>query len=133
MSERRAFDYVIVQVVPRVERDERVNAGVIVFCPTAGYLGARIVSDRAAAEARWRALAPGVELDVEGVWQQLEAIRAIAGGDAGAGPIAALSISERFHWLSAARSTIVQTSVGHAGVCADPAAALDHLFATQVG
>jgi hypothetical protein len=124
---------VIVQVVPRVERDERVNAGVIVFCPTAGYLGARIVSDRAAAEARWRALAPGVELDVEGVWQQLEAIRAIAGGDAGAGPIAALSISERFHWLSAARSTIVQTSVGHAGVCADPAAALDHLFATQVG
>jgi hypothetical protein len=133
VSERRAFDYVIVQVVPRVERDERVNAGVIVFCPTAGYLGARIVSDRAAAEARWRALAPGVELDVEGVWQQLEAIRAIAGGDAGAGPIAALSISERFHWLSAARSTIVQTSVGHAGVCADPAAALDHLFATQVG
>lgn len=133
MSERRAFDYVIVQVVPRVERDERVNAGVIVFCPTAGYLGARIVSDRAAAEARWRALAPGVEMDVEGVWQQLEAIRAIAGGDAGAGPIAALSISERFHWLSAARSTIVQTSVGHAGVCADPAAALDHLFATQVG
>lgn len=133
MSERRAFDYVIVQVVPRVERDERVNAGVIVFCPTAGYLGARIVSDRAAAEARWRALAPGVDLDVEGVWQQLEAIRAIAGGERGAGPIAALSTSERFHWLSAARSTIVQTSVGHAGVCSDPAATLEHLFATQVG
>jgi hypothetical protein len=129
VSERRAFDYVIVQVVPRVERDERVNAGVIVFCPTAGYLGARLVTDRAA-EARWRALAP--ELDVEGVWRQLEAIRAVASGDADAGPIAALSISERFHWLSAPRSTIVQTSAGHVGVCADPAKALDHLFAAQV-
>jgi hypothetical protein len=130
VSERRAFDYVIVQVVPRVERDERVNAGVIVFCPTAGYLGARVVTDKAA-EARWRALAP--ELDVAGVWEQLEAIRAVASGDADAGPIARLSISERFHWLSAPRSTIVQTSAGHAGVCADPAAALDHLFASQVG
>jgi hypothetical protein len=130
VSERRAFDYVIVQVVPRVERDERVNAGVIVFCPTAGYLGARVVTDKAA-EARWRALAP--ELDVAGVWEQLEAIRAVASGDADAGPIARLSISERSHWLSAPRSTIVQTSAGHAGVCADPAAALDHLFASQVG
>jgi hypothetical protein len=133
VSERRAFDYVIVQVVPRVERDERVNAGVIVFCPAAGYLGARIVSDRAAAEARWRAVAPGVDLDVEGVWRQLEAIRAVASGEAGAGPIAALSASERFHWLAAARSTIVQTTVGHAGVCADPAAALERLFDAQVG
>lgn len=131
MSEQRAFDYVIVQVVPRVERDERVNAGVIVFCPTAGYLGARVTSDRRAAEARWRALAP--ELDVEGVWRQLEAIRAVANGDADAGPIAALPISERFHWLSAPRSTIVQTSAGHVGLCAAPAAALDRLFAETVG
>jgi hypothetical protein len=131
VSERRAFDYVIVQVVPRVERDERVNAGVIVFCPAAGYLGARITSDRAAAEARWRALAP--DLDVGGVWRQLEAIRAVANGDADAGPIAALSSSERFHWLSAPRSTIVQTSAGHAGVCDEPATTLDRLFAATVG
>ena len=104
MSEHCLYDYAVIRVVPRVERAEFVNAGVIVFCPTAGYLGARLVTDRAA-EARWRALAP--ELDIEGVWKQLEAIRAVASGDADAGPIAALSISERFHWLAAPRSTIV--------------------------
>lgn len=130
MSERRAFDYVIVQVVPRVERDERVNVGVIVFCPAGGYLGARIVTDQAS-EARWRALAP--ELDVAAVRHQLDAIRAVVDGDSDAGPIARLSISERFHWLSAPRSTVVQTSAAHAGICDDPAATLDRVFSAAVG
>jgi hypothetical protein len=130
VSERRAFDYVIVQVVPRVERDERVNAGVIVFCPAAGYLGARIVADDASA-ARWRALAP--DLYVAAVKHQLDAIRAVVEGDADAGPIAHLSISERFHWLSAPRSTVVQTSGAHAGVCDDPAATLERVFTATVG
>ena len=123
MSERHAFDYVIVQVVPRVERDERMNAGVILFCPASGFLGCRVALDR----ERLRALSP--DADVDGVARQLAAIQAVAEGDAAAGPIAALSRSERFHWLSAPRSTVVQPSAGHAGLCDDPAVALDRLFA----
>lgn len=126
MSERRAFDYVIVQVVPRVERDERLNVGVILFCPTTGYLGCRIALD----EERLRALAPDV--DLAALESQLEAVRAVAAGTAGAGPIAGLPPSERFHWLSAPRSTIVQPTSPHAGLCDDPAAALEHLFQTVV-
>ena len=126
MSERRAFDYVIVQVVPRVDRDERLNVGVILFCPTAGYLGCRIALD----EGRLRALAPDV--DVAALASQLEAIRAVAAGTPTAGPIADLPPSERFHWLSAPRSTIVQPTSPHAGLSEDPAAALEHLFQTAV-
>lgn len=126
MSERRAFDYVVVQVVPRVDRDERMNAGVILFCPASGFLGCRVALDR----ERLRALSPDV--DVDGVARQLAAIQAVAEGDRGAGPIAALSRSERFHWLSAPRSTVVQPSVGHAGLCDDPAAALDRLLRAVV-
>jgi len=126
VSERRAFDYVIVQVVPRVERDERLNVGVILFCPTAAYLGCRIALD----ERRLRALAPDV--DVAALSSQLDAIRAVAAGVSSAGPIAGLPPSERFHWLSAPRSTIVQPTSPHAGLCDDPAAALEHLFQTVV-
>jgi hypothetical protein len=126
MSERRAFDYVIVQVVPRVERDERLNVGVILFCPTTAYLGARIALD----ERRLRALAPDV--DLAALAGQLEAIRAVAAGEVTAGPIAGLPPSERFHWLSAPRSTIVQPTSPHAGLCDEPAAALEHLFQTVV-
>ena len=126
MSERRAFDYVIVQVVPRVDRDERLNAGVILFCPTLGYLGCRIALD----DRRLRALAPDV--DVAALSGQLDAIRAVAAGESAAGPIARLPASERFHWLSAPRSTIVQPSTPHAGLCEDPADALEHLFQMTV-
>ena len=126
MSARRAFDYVVVQVVPRVDRDERLNAGVVLFCPAAGFLGSRVRLD----PERLRALAPG--MDVAGVARQLDAIRAVAAGEAGAGPIAALSPSERFHWLSAPRSTIVQPSAAHAGLCDEPEAALDRLFRATV-
>ena len=126
MSGRRAFDYVLVQVVPRVDRDERINVGVILFCPAAAYLGARIALD----EGRLRALAPAA--DVAAVAHQLDAVRAVAAGDAAAGPIAALPPSERFHWLSAPRSTIVQPSTPHVGLCDDPADALDHLFKSAV-
>ncbi|HVY36530.1 MAG TPA: DUF3037 domain-containing protein [Polyangia bacterium] len=126
MSERHAFDYVIVQVVPRVDRDERMNAGVILFCPASGFLGCRVALDH----ERLRALSPDV--DVDGVARQLAAIQAVAEGDRAAGPIAALSRSERFHWLSAPRSTVVQPSVAHAGLCDAPAAALDRLFRAVV-
>jgi hypothetical protein len=126
MSERRAFDYAIVQVVPRVERDERLNVGVILFCPAADYLGCRFALD----EARLRALAP--DLDIGAVARQLEAIRAVVAGDASAGPIAGLSASERFHWLSAARSTVVQPAAAHAGLSEDPETALQRIFDNAV-
>ena len=127
MSARLAFDYVIVQVVPRVDRDERLNVGVILFCPAAAFLGATITDDL----TRVRALAP--DLDAGAVERQLEAIRAICAGRAHAGPIALLSASERFHWLSAPRSTVVQPAAAHAGLCTDPADALARLFRAVVG
>jgi hypothetical protein len=126
VSERLAFDYVIVQVVPRVERDERLNVGVILFCPAAGFLGCRVALD----EARLRALAP--DADLAAVAAQLEAIRALCDGDPSAGPIARLTPSERFHWLATPRSTVVQPSAPHAGLCGDPAPALERLFASVV-
>ena len=126
MSAPLAFDYTIIQVVPRVDRDERINAGVIVFCPAAAFLGCRIAQDA----GRLRALAP--DADVAAVNAQLEAVRAVCAGDAGAGPIARLSPSERFHWLATPRSTVVQPSAPHAGLCDDPTAALERLFAASV-
>jgi len=127
VSARRAFDYALIQVVPRVERDERLNAGVVLFCPAAGFLGGRIALD----EARLRAVAP--DADWPAIAAQLEAVRAVCAGDPQAGPIARLSASERFHWLTAPRSTVVQPSPAHAGLCDDPAAALQRLFASAVG
>jgi Protein of unknown function (DUF3037) len=126
VSERRAFDYVVVQVVPRVDRDERLNVGVIVFCPTAAWIGFRYAVD----ETRLRAFAPSV--DVAGVTRQLEAIRAVCTGDPAGGAIAALSPSERFHWLAAPRSTIVQPSAAHVGLCEDPNEALSRVFRASV-
>jgi hypothetical protein len=126
VSERLAFDYTILQVVPRIERDERINAGVILFCPAAAFLGGRVALDATIL----RALAP--DADVAAITAQLEAVRALCAGDPAAGPIARLSPSERFHWLSTPRSTVVQPSAPHAGLCDDPAAALDRLFAATV-
>jgi len=126
VSAHLAFDYTIVQVVPRVDRDERINAGVILFCPAAAFLGCRIALDA----ARVRALAPDV--DIAAVTAQLDAVRAVCAGEPGAGPIAHLSPSERFHWLATPRSTVVQPSAPHAGLCDDPGAALDRLFAAAV-
>jgi hypothetical protein len=125
---RRAFDYVIVQVVPRVERDERLNLGAILFCPGAGFLGCLLAGDEI--ESRLGPLASG--LDLPAVHRQLEAIRAVCAGEPSAGPIARLSRSERFHWLSAPRSTVVQPSVAHAGLCEDPALALVRVFEAEV-
>lgn len=122
MPELHAFDYAVVRVVPRVERGEFLNAGVIVFSRTARVLEARIELD---AERLW-VLAPSIDRDV--VQSYLDAIPRICAGGGDAGPIGALSQSERFHWLVAPRSTIIQTSPVHSGVHADPRAALDHLF-----
>ncbi len=122
----RPFDYAIIRVVPRVERGEQINAGVVVSCPTAGYLGARVELDH----ARLRALAP--DADVAEIEQALAIIPLIAAGDPKGGPIAALPRSERFHWLVAPRSAIIQPSVVHTGICDDPEAVLDQLLARLV-
>jgi hypothetical protein len=117
-----AFSYAVVRVVPRVEREEFVNVGVIVFSAERRYLGCRL----APASARLRALAPA--LDAAEIARHLDGLRAVCEGEPAAGPIAALSPSERFHWLVAPRSTSIQTSAVHSGVAEDPAAALAHLY-----
>ena len=116
------FQYAMVRVVPDVERGECLNAGVIVFCRPRRFLAARMALD----VARLRALAPGV--DVDAVRAHLDAVERIAAGDATAGPIAALPASERFHWLVAPASTIIQPSPVHTGLTEDPEGELDRLL-----
>jgi len=119
---RSSYDYAVIRVVPRVERGELVNAGVILFCLEKDFLQARVEVD----EPRLRALWPGI--DVELVRQHLEAIPRICAGSPGAGPIGKLSLRERFHWLVAPRSTIIQVSPVHAGLCDHPERAIEDLF-----
>ena len=126
MSGSNPFSYAVFRAVPRVERGERVNVGVLVFSRPLQYLAARTAVD----EARLRALWP--EVDVETVRTHLRAIERIAAGERDAGPIAQLDATERFHWLVAPSSTIIQPSAVHTGVCGDPAERLDHLFETLV-
>jgi hypothetical protein len=116
------FSYAIVRVVPRVERGERLNAGVIVFCRPRLYLAARTHLD----EQRLAALWP--ELDPAEVRPHLDAIERIAAGDPTGGPMAALDETARFHWLVAPSSTIIQPGSVHTGLCDDPAVELEKLF-----
>ena len=121
-----SFDYAILRVVPRVEREECINAGVLLFCLERDFLAARVEVN----EARLRALWPGT--DAELVRQHLEAIPRICAGSRDAGPIAKLSLRERFHWLVAPRSTMIQVSPVHSGMCEAPEKALDDLFRRAV-
>jgi hypothetical protein len=121
-----SYDYAIVRVVPRVEREEFINAGVILSSQALDFLDARIDLD----ERRLLALDPGV--DIETVRANLASIPLVCTGGAAAGPIGKLTPRERFHWLVAPRSTIIQTSAVHSGRCQDPAAALEHLLKTMV-
>jgi len=120
------YDYAIIRVVPRVEREEFVNVGVIVSCPARAFLEARIELD----EQRLKAL--DSTLDVDSIRAHLATIPAICAGGEQAGPIGQLSQRERFHWLIAPRSTIIQTSPVHSGYCKNPAAVLEHLLETMV-
>lgn len=122
-----AFSYAIVRVVPRVERGESLNAGVVLFCRRLDFLGARIGLDR----ARLAALAP--DASPQAVIAQLESLVRVAAGDPAAGPLAQLPASERFGWLVAPSSTIIQPSDTHTGLTEDPASTLEALFADLVG
>jgi hypothetical protein len=121
-----SFEYAVVRVVPDVERGESVNAGVIVHCRERDFLEARIELD----EARLRAVAPGVDLDL--VRRHLEVIPRVCAGGRDAGPIGALPRVERWHWLVAPRSGILQTSPAHAGLDDAPEVALERLVARLV-
>ena len=121
-----SFDYAIIRVVPRVEREEFMNAGVILFCRTERFLGALIELNT----ERLRSLAPDIDLLL--VHRHLNLIPLICSGSPEAGAIAHLSQSERFHWLVSPRSTIIQTSPVHSGLCSDPREALQHLLETMV-
>jgi hypothetical protein len=122
----RTYDYAIVRVVPRVERGEFVNAGIIMSCDVERILKARIELD----EDALRALDARVDLEV--VREALATIPLICAGGAGAGPLGNLSARERFHWLVSPKSTIVQTSPVHTGQCDDPDAALEHLMKRMI-
>jgi hypothetical protein len=116
----------VIRVVPKVDREEFINAGVIVSCPDLSFLEAEIKLD----ESRLLALDPNVDLDL--VRKHLATIPMICRGGPDAGSIGQLPQRKRFHWLVAPRSTIIQTSPVHTGRCGDPAAALNHLVATMV-
>lgn len=121
------FQYSIVRVVPDAERGECLNAGVILLCRPRRFLAARVGLD----EAKLRALAP--DADPATILPHLAAIERIAAGDTSAGPMARLGQGERFHWLAAPSSTVIQASEVHTGLCDDPGAELDHLFERLVG
>ena len=126
MPERHSFDYAVVRVVPHVEREEFLNVGVILICQAADFLDARFHVDA----QRLKALSP--ELDLTEVENHLEAMRLICQGGAQAGPIGRLPRRARFDWLVAPRSTIIQTSAVHAGLCFDPEKAIEQLLRKMV-
>ena len=126
MPAELTYDYAIVRIVPRVERDERINVGVILSCVDVDFLEARIEID----VARLLALDPA--LDLEAIRAALATIPTICAGGPGAGPIGALPSRGRFRWLVSPRSTVVQTSPVHTGRTSDPAAALERLLDTMV-
>ena len=123
MPTTSSFDYAIIRVVPYVEREEFINIGAILFCRTRRFLAAQIALDK----ERLSVLAPHLKLEL--LLAELNLIPEICDG---AGPIGQLPQAERFHWLVAPRSTIIQISPVHCGLCDDPAAALDKLIETMV-
>lgn len=120
------FDYGVIRVVPRVEREEFFNVGVILSCPEQKFLEAQIFLD----EHKLRCFAP--DFNPETIRHYLEIIPKICAGDKSAGVIGSLSQRERFYWLTAQRSTIIQTSPVHTGFCSDAGEMLDHLFDRMV-
>ncbi len=126
MRAHDSYDYAVIRVVPRVERGEFMNVGVIVSCEKTGYLKAAVELD----EARLRALDPRVDLAT--LRRHLQAMQRICAGGPDAGPIGLLPQRARFHWLTARRSAIIQTSTVHMGRCGDMDAIVEHLMERMV-
>jgi Protein of unknown function (DUF3037) len=126
---RDSFEYALIRVVPRVERGECLNAGVVLFCRPRRFLEARIELD----ETRLRALVPDLSTDeLDAIQNQLALIPRVAAGDPTAGPIARLDAPQRWHWLVSPSSTIIQPGPVHTGLTDDPEGSLEHLFETMV-
>ena len=126
MQDKHLFEYAVIRVVPRVDREEFLNVGVVLYCPRQKYLELIYTLD----PARLRAFGPG--LDLGELESHLHAFAAVVRGGASGGPIGQLDVASRFRWLTAQRSTILQTSRVHPGFCNDPAAALKRLHAALV-
>ncbi|PTX14387.1 Protein of unknown function (DUF3037) [Pontibacter mucosus] len=122
MQEKHLFEYAVIRVVPRVEREEFLNVGVILFCSSKGFLQTRYALD----ENRLRAFSSCI--DLQELHQRLGAFEKVCAGRKEGGPIGQLGTASRFRWLTANRSTIVQTSQVHPGLCANPQETLDRLF-----
>ena len=127
MPENLSFEYATIRVVPRVEREEFINAGVVVFCLARKQLLCRILIE----DERLRTLWPEIDLNI--VSEHLDAITRVCKGDPEAGPIARLSARERFHWLVSPRSTMIQVSPVHSGLCTSPEEALAEIFERVIG
>jgi hypothetical protein len=126
VPDAEAFQYALLRAMPSLPRGEALNVGVVLYSPRHRFLGARTTVD----PDRLRLLDPGV--DVDGVRAHLKVIEQVAAGERSAGPIGGLEQSERFGWITAPSSTVVQPSPVHTGLCEDPAGELEHLFATLV-
>lgn len=126
MQEKHLFEYAVIRIVPRVEREEFLNIGIILYCPKEKFLQTLFTLDM----TKLNTLFPGI--DIPELEHHLDAFRLISLGDPKGGPIATLDIASRFRWLTATRSTVIQTSRVHPGFCSDPAGALQRLYAQLV-
>lgn len=126
MQEKHLFEYAVIRVMPKVEREEFLNVGVILYCASRGFLQTRYELN----EARLGAFSK--DLDVQELQERLRAFERICAGRKEGGAIGQLAVASRFRWLTAARSTVVQTSPVHPGLCADPAETLSRLYAQLV-
>ncbi len=122
MQETNLFEYAVIRVVPRVDREEFLNVGVILYCPRLKFLGLRC------SQQSDRLLTLDPQLDLEELNHHLHALGTITYGEATGGPIGRLDMPSRFRWLTATRSTILQTSKVHPGLCTDPAITLEELY-----
>jgi hypothetical protein len=122
MQEKELFEYAVIRVVPHVEREEFINVGVILYCPSKGFLKSLISPDK----DRLQAFTKDLDLDI--IEKNLESFKLICQGGPEGGPIGKLPLAGRFRWLTATRSTIIQTSPVHLGLCTDPLEKLSKLF-----
>jgi hypothetical protein len=129
MPLQSSYEYAVIRIVPRVERGEYINVGVMLLCLQRRYLGARV---KLSAETQSVLLALVPDLDLTLVRHHLDGIVSICRGGSRSGPIGKLSQAERFHWLVAPSSTVIQVSPVHTGLCDNPAATLEHLVQTLV-
>ena len=126
MQDNHLFEYALIRLVPRVEREEFINVGVILYCRQKKYLECKILLDEK------KAIALNPEVDVNEVRENLLSIEKICKAEKDGGPIAKLDVASRFRWLTATRSTMIQSSKVHPGLCTDPDKLLEHLFETMV-